>query len=107
MIITPAFMDRLVKLASTSKYHYELLYRADRFYIKWSVGSSYLEINTWKNIPQNMATFIEWYSQMKEIVGFVFDMRLMYYAHFQADDSTPDIVPSFEHDDNLSRGSHQ
>lgn len=37
MIVTPAFMDRLVKLASSSTYHYELLYKADRFYIKWSV----------------------------------------------------------------------
>jgi hypothetical protein len=96
MIITPAFMDRLVKLAKSSRYHYELLYRADRFYIKWSLSGSYLEINTWRNIRENMETFVAWYAQMKEIIGFVFDMRLMYYAHFQSDETQPDVIPEFE-----------
>lgn len=97
MIITPAFMDRLVRLASSSKYHYELLYKADRFYIKWSVGSDYLEVNTWKNIRENVGTFIAWYAQMKEILTFVFDMRLMYYAKYQTDSSKPDLIPEFDH----------
>lgn len=107
MIITPAFMDRLVKLAKWSPYHYELLYRADRFYIKWSVGSSYLEVNTWKNIRENIGTFISWYAQMKEIVGFVVDMRLMYYSHFSADDTRPDIVPEYGQMESLETTSQK
>lgn len=102
MIVTPAFMDRLVRLARSSKYHYELLYKADRFYIKWSVGSDYLEVNTWKNIRENVDTFIAWYAQMKEILTFVFDMRLMYYAKYQADTSRPDHITEF---DNTEQGN--
>jgi Protein of unknown function (DUF3137) len=97
MIVTPAFMDRLVRLARSSKYHYELLYKADRFYIKWSVGNDYLEVNTWKNIRENVDTFIAWYAQMKEILRFVFDMRLMYYTKYQADTSQSDHIPEFDH----------
>lgn len=107
MIITPAFMDRLVKLAKWSPYHYELLYRTDRFYIKWSVGSSYLEVNTWKNIRENIGTFISWYAQMREIVGFVVDMRLMYYSHFSVDDTRPDIVPQYDQMESLETNSQK
>lgn len=96
MIVTPAFMDRLVQLAKSSKFRYELLYKSDRFYIKWNVDDSYLEINTWKNIRENVETFIAWYAQMKEILNFVFDMRMMYYAKFQADTTKPDTIPVFE-----------
>lgn len=80
MIITPAFMDRLVKLASKKQYQYELLYQNDCFYVKWDVKSNYLEVNTWKNIRKNMETFIAWYAQMRDIIMFIFDMRMVYFS---------------------------
>jgi len=54
MIITPAFMDRLVTFAKKSKYQYEFLFTPECFYIKWNVSSNYLEVNTWKKITENM-----------------------------------------------------
>lgn len=80
MIVTPAFMDRLVKLADKKLYRYELLYKTDCFYIKWNVWSTYLEVNTWKNIETNIGTFVGWYAQMKDILTFVFEMRMTYYS---------------------------
>lgn len=80
MIITPAFMDRLVRFSAKSKHRFEFIYEANCFYIKWNLSGSYLEINTWMKITKNMRTFILWYSQMKEILAFIFDMRLLYFS---------------------------
>lgn len=80
MIITPAFMDRLVKLANKRQYKYELLCKSNCFYIKWNVWNTYLEVNTWKNIETNIWTFIDWYSQMRDIISFVFEMRMTYFS---------------------------
>ena len=64
-------------------------------------------MNTWKNIRENIGTFISWYAQMKEIVGFVVDMRLMYYSHFSADDTRPDIVPEYGQMESLETTSQK
>lgn len=80
MIITPAFMDRLVTFAKKSKYQYEFLFTPECFYIKWNVSSNYLEVNTWKKITENMWTFIEWYLQMKNIVSLIIDMQILYLS---------------------------
>jgi len=37
-------------------------------------------VNTWKNIETNIGTFVGWYAQMKDILAFVFDMRMTYYS---------------------------
>lgn len=44
---------------------------------------------------------------MKEIVGFVVDMRLMYYSHFSADDTRPDIVPEYGQMESLETTSQK
>lgn len=96
MIVTPAFMDRLVVLAKKGKYKYELLYESDCFYIKWNINSSYLEVNTWKNMTTNLSTFLDWYSQMKDILSFVFDMRMLYFSRTEQSTLDHDIVPEYE-----------
>gem|GEM_PF-5124464 len=54
MIITPAFMDRLVNLSKKTKRKYEFILQNNTIYIKWKLESSYLEINTWKKITTNI-----------------------------------------------------
>ena len=106
MIVTPAFMDRLVTLAKQSNYRYELLYRADCFYIKWNIRASYLEVNTWKNMTTNVTTFLDWYLQMREILSFIFDMRMMYFSKTDTALETSDTILEYERmgDMSLSTG---
>lgn len=96
MIVTPAFMDRLVQFSKKSKYQYELLYQSNCFYIKWNVGNWYLEINTWKNIETNITTFLDWYIQMKEIVLFIFDMRMLYFSKTDPEYIQTDVPPEYD-----------
>lgn len=96
MIVTPAFMDRLVTLAKQSNYRYELLYRSNCFYIKWNIRSSYLEVNTWKNMTTNVTTFLDWYLQMREILSFIFDMRMMYFSKTDTALETSDMILEYE-----------
>ena len=102
MIITPAFMDRLVTLAQKSHYKYELLYRADCFYIKWNIRGGYLEVNTWKNMTTNLTTFLDWYLQMREILSFIFDMRMMYFSKTDTTIETSDTILEYERMGNMS-----
>ncbi|EFK95473.1 hypothetical protein LDC_2527 [sediment metagenome] len=97
MIITPAFMNRLVLLADKTKRQYEFLFRANTFYVKWNLGKAYLEINTWKKITHNIETFIDWYIEMKEIISFVEDMQILYLSKTDKQflgENTP--VPQYE-----------
>lgn len=96
MIITPAFMDRLVTFAKKSKYQYEFLFTPECFYIKWNVSSNYLEVNTWKKITENMWTFIDWYLQMKNIVSLIIDMQILYLS--KTDPSFINNENSFEYE---------
>jgi len=107
MMVTPAFMDRLVTLAKNGKYKYELLYQSDHFYIKWNIRSSYLEVNTWKNMTTNLATFLDWYSQMKDILSFIFDMRMLYFSRTEQSAINNDIVPDYEKMGNMITGKDQ
>lgn len=107
MVVTPAFMDRLVTLAKSGKYKYELLYRTNCFYIKWNVRGGYLEVNTWKNMTTNLSTFLDWYSQMKDILSFVFDMRMLYFSRTEQSVINNDIVPEYEKMGSIITGKNQ
>lgn len=80
MIITTAFMDRLVNLVNKTKRKYNFLFRDNVFYVKWNISSWYLEVNTWKKISSNIETFVNWYIEMKEIISFIHDMQILYLS---------------------------
>lgn len=96
MVVTPAFMDRLVLLAQKTKLKYEFLFRDNVFYVKWNLGKSYLEINTWKKITHNIETFIDWYEEMKEIISFIKDMQILYLSKTEQQYVVWEIPPEYE-----------
>ena len=96
MIITPAFMDRLVQLSQKTKNKYEFLFRWDVFYVKWNLSKSYLEINTWKKITKNIETFIDWYWEMKEIISFIKDMQILYLSKTEQIYVDWELAPQYE-----------
>jgi len=97
MIITPAFMDRLVNLSKKTKRKYEFILQNNTIYIKWKLESSYLEINTWKKITTNIKWFIDWYIEMKEILLFVKEMQILYLSKTeQIYTNTIETKPEYE-----------
>lgn len=54
MIITPAFMDRIVSFVNKTGNQYEFLMQGNTMYIKRQVTGSYLEAGTEKNMLTNL-----------------------------------------------------
>jgi hypothetical protein len=80
MIITPAFMDRLVTLVKKTGNRYEFLLQNNIMYIKRQITGTYLEAGTEKNMLTNLSGFVQFYTDMREIIQFTFDMNLMYLS---------------------------
>ena len=80
MIITPAFMDRIVSFVNKTGNQYEFLMQGNTMYIKRQIQGSYLEAGTEKNMLTNVAGFTQFYTDMREIIQFSYDMNLMYLS---------------------------
>lgn len=80
MIITPAFMDRIVSFVNKTGNKYEFLMQGNTMYIKRQVNGSYLEAGTEKNMLTNLVWFTQFYTDMREIIQFTYDMNLMYLS---------------------------
>lgn len=80
MIITPAFMDRLVQFAQKTGNQYEFLFRSNIMYVKRKINGSYLEAGTSKDMTKNLDGYVKFYTDMREIMQFVYDMNLMYLS---------------------------
>ncbi len=80
MIITPAFMDRIVSFVQKTGNRYEFVFDANTMYIKRYIDGVYLEAGTERNMLTNVAGFAQFYGDMKEIMLFVHDMNLMYLS---------------------------
>lgn len=80
MILTPAFMDRIVQFVQKTNHQYEFLFESNILYVKRHILSSYLEAGTEKNILTNLSGFVQFYIDMKEIIQFSHDMNLMYLS---------------------------
>ncbi len=97
MIVTPAFMDRLILLTRRTKRKYTFLFRNNYFYIKWELNGPYLRLNTWDIFKKNVDIFIDWYAEIKEIISFVEDMKILYLsktkAEFLVENETPSEDP--------------
>ncbi len=108
MIITPAFMDRLIKLTNRTGKSYSLFFTWNTFYVKWDVYDNYLEINTWKNILRNIGVFIDWYTEMKWILSFIEDMKIMYLSKSVIDNNNinSNIDSNFLNDTNYTNKTY-
>lgn len=80
MIITPAFMDRIVSFVNKTGNQYEFLMQGNTMYIKRQISGSYLEAGTEKNMLTNLVGFTQFYTDMREIIQFTYDMNLMYLS---------------------------
>ena len=80
MIITPAFMDRIVSFVNKTGNEYEFLMQGNIMYIKRQIHGTYLEAWTEKNILTNLKWFTQFYTDMREIIQFTYDMNLMYLS---------------------------
>jgi hypothetical protein len=80
MIITPAFMDRIVSFVNKTGNQYEFLMQGNTMYIKRQIQGSYLEAGTEKNMLTNLVWFTQFYTDMREILQFTYDMNLMYLS---------------------------
>lgn len=80
MIITPAFMDKIVAFVNKTGNQYEFLLRDNIMYIKRKINGTYLEAGTEKNMLTNLTGFTQFYTDMREIIQFVYDMNLMYLS---------------------------
>ena len=97
MIITTAFMDRLVNLANKTKRKYNFLFRDNVFYVKWNISIWYLEVNTLKKISSNIETIVDWYIEMKEIISFIHDMQILYLSKTDSKFIWDDLkIPEYE-----------
>jgi hypothetical protein len=80
MIITPAFMDRLVTFVKNTGNQYEFLFQQNTLFIKRKISGNYLEAGTEKNILTNVSGFARFYLDMKEIIQFIHEMNLLYLS---------------------------
>ncbi|MFO0764165.1 MAG: DUF3137 domain-containing protein [Candidatus Gracilibacteria bacterium] len=80
MILTPAFMDRIVSFVHKTGNQYEFLFQGNTLYIKRKIPGKYLEVGTEKNILTNLSGFVQFYCDMREVMLFINDMNLMYLS---------------------------
>lgn len=80
MIITPAFMDRIVQLTKKTGNRYEFLLQENIMYIKRVITWTYLDMDTHNNITKNLWWFVQFYIDMREIMLFISEMNLMYLS---------------------------
>ncbi len=80
MIITPAFMDRIVTFVNKTGNQYEFMMQGNAMYIKRQIHRKYLEAGTEKNMLTNLVGFTQFYTDMREIIQFTYDMNLMYLS---------------------------
>jgi len=80
MIITPAFMDRIVTFVNKTGNQYEFMMQGNTMYIKRQIHKNYLEAGTEKNMLTNLIGFTQFYTDMREIIQFTYDMNLMYLS---------------------------
>ena len=80
MILTPAFMDRIVSFVHKTGNQYEFLFQGNTLYIKRKIPGKYLEVGTEKNILTNLSWFVQFYCDMREVMLFINDMNLMYLS---------------------------
>ncbi len=80
MIITPAFMDRIVSFVEKTGNNYEFLFCTNTMYVKRKINGTYLESGTERDMTKNLTGYVQFYTDMREIMQLVYDMNLMYLS---------------------------
>lgn len=84
MILTPSFMFRIldyIKKISENRV-YEFHFYEDLIYIKFDILhswiGSYMEFSMRQNVKENLAQYVEFYVEIKNIISLVEDLNLIY-----------------------------
>lgn len=84
MVLTPSLMYKLLYYAEkiNPKRIYEFHFVENTIYIKFDIQKSwikkYMEFNFWKNVNTNLAQYVEFYLEIKNILDLVEDLNLIY-----------------------------
>lgn len=80
MIVTPSFMDKIVKFTNESKTKYEFFFTENVLYLKRPIYINFLDISTDKDLTKNLKTYVNFYINMREVIKFLYDMNLFYLS---------------------------
>jgi hypothetical protein len=80
MILTPAFMDKLVTFVKKTGNTYSFLFTNNTVYIKRKVHKKYMEVGTKKNMFENVSGFLEFYLDMREVLILSQELHFMYLS---------------------------
>lgn len=80
MLITPAFMDRLLEFSKKSNRNYEFFFFEDYFYLQREIIDNFLEPKIRKNIFESLGIYVDFYVEIREIIMLAYDMNLLYYS---------------------------
>lgn len=80
MVLTPAFMDRLLQFVERTRGSYEFLFDGDVLYVKKILTGGFLEVNGFKNVKGNTKMFLKWYAEIKEAVSLISDTGVLVFS---------------------------
>lgn len=81
MIITPAFMDRMVTFSkNTGRSGYQLKFQSNILYIGRSLSEDYFCISTKRNLANNIKHLVQFYIDTKESILLIKELNLTYLS---------------------------
>jgi len=80
MILTPAFMDKMVHFVRKTGNTYNFLFTNNTVYIKRKIHKSYMEVGTRKNMFENVQGFLDFYIDMREVLLLAKELHFMYLS---------------------------
>ena len=83
MILTPAFMMKMVDFVKKTGNTYSFLFTNNTVYIKRKIKKKYMEVGTSKNIFKNVQWFLDFYIDMREVMILSKEMHFLYLSQTQ------------------------
>lgn len=80
MIVSPAFMDRVLKLNKDTWNIYSFFFTENILYLKMNLNRDFLEISIDKNMTTNLQTYFDFYIEIRNILRFFYEMNLFYLS---------------------------
>lgn len=80
MILTPAFMDKLITFVQKTGNIYSFLFTENKVYIKRKISGRYMDVRTGRNMFKNLQWFLQFYIDMKEVMSLSQELHLLYLS---------------------------
>ena len=89
MILTPAFMQRIIDFTSKTKQAYSFLFTNNTVYIKRKIQWKYLEVWTWRDLFKNIQGFVQFFVDMREVLLLSKDLNFLYLSKTDVNQFNP------------------